>query len=341
VLINLLDNAIKYTEAGGVTLTVESQHNRLRFAVTDTGMGIPPTQLPHIFDAFYQVRNGRTFVEGSGLGLAISKRLVGLMGGTLEVKSTPGEGSVFSFDLSLSEATTTLVSADRGRRILGVAGVTRKVLVVDDDPANRQLLSDMLTPLGFDIREAGDGQAALTHATAWRPDVILMDMRMPVMDGFEATRRIRATEALPNVVILAVSASVFDHNRRQCLEAGADSFLRKPCRLEELTDLLRKHLGLEWVYGQEDSPTLVTAAPSSPFPLPESDRTMLLDLARRGDIKKLLAAADRLTQDDPRYAPVLQELRVLAKGFQVKRLCQWLEVGHPTNPSELPRSQLH
>ena len=248
VLINLLDNAIKYTTTGGVTLTVESQQNRLHFGVADTGMGILPEQLPHIFDAFYQIRNGQTFVEGTGLGLAISKRLVGLMGGTLEVRSTPGEGSVFSFALSLSEAATALVSADRGQRIIGVSGMKPKVLVVDDDPANRQLLSDMLTPLGCILREAGDGQAALTQAAAWRPDVILMDMRMPVMDGFAAIRRIRATEALRNVVILAISASVFEHNRRRCLEAGADDFLRKPCRLEELTDLLRQHLGFEWIY---------------------------------------------------------------------------------------------
>ena len=264
------------------------------------------------------------------------------MGGALEVKSTPGKGSVFSFDSVPLRRATTLVSPIRGQRILGVAGVKRKVLVVDDDPTNRQLLSDMLTPLGFDIREAGDGQAAFTHAAAWRPDVILMDMRMPVMDGFEAIRRIRATEALHTVVIFAVSASVFDHNRQQCLEAGADSFLRKPCRLEELTDLLRKHLGLEWVYEPRGFPTPATEAPSSPFPLPESARTILLDLARRGDIKRILAAADRPRPERPPLCSCsARDADVLAKGFQVKRLCQWLEVGHPTNPSELPRSQLH
>jgi CheY-like chemotaxis protein len=304
--------------------------------VADTGIGIPPAQLPHIFDAFYQVRNGQTFVEGTGLGLAISQRLVELMGGTLEVRSTPGEGSVFTFALSLPEATTALVSADRGRRIIGVSGMKPKILVVDDDPANRQLLSDMLTPLGFILWEAGDGQAALARAAAWRPDAILMDMRMPVMDGFEAIRRIRATETLRKVVILAISASAFEHNRRQCLEAGADDFLRKPCRLEELTDLLRQHLGLEWIYDQEDFRTQDTEAPPSPLLLPEAARAILLDLARRGDIKKILAEADRLDQVDPCYAPVLQEVRVLAKGFQIKRLCQFLETVHIANSSELP-----
>ncbi len=336
VLINLLDNAIKYTATGGVTLTVESHDNRLRVAVADTGMGIPPAQLPHIFDAFYQVRNGQAFVEGTGLGLAISKRLVGLMGGTLDVRSTPGEGSVFSFELSLAVVTTALVSADRGRRIISVSGMKPKVLVVDDDPANRQLLSDMLTPLGFLLQEAGDGQAALTYATAWRPNAILMDMRMQVMDGFEAIRRIRASEELRDVVILAVSASVFEHNRRQCLEAGADDFLRKPCRLEELTDLLRRHLGLEWIYDQEDSRAQEIEAPPSPLPLPESERTILLDLARRGDIKRILATADRLTQDDPRYAPVLHEVRMLAKGCEVKRLRRLLEAVQPAAASALP-----
>lgn len=338
VLINLLDNAIKYTEAGKVTLNVDAHQSRLRFRVADTGVGIPPEQLPHIFDAFYQVRHEQAFVEGAGLGLAISKRLVELMGGTLEVRSIPGEGSVFTFDLPLSEATTTLVAAHREQRILGVAGANPRVLVVDDDPANRQVLSDMLTPLGFLLREASDGQAALAQAAAWRPDVILMDMRMPVMDGFEAIRRMRATEALHKVIILAISASAFEHNRRQCLEAGADDFLRKPCRFEELTDLLRRHLGLEWIYEQENFRAQAPEASPSPLFLSEAARAILLDYARRGDIKKILAETDRLAQVDPRYASVLQEVQTLAKRFQVKRLCQFLEAVHTVNSSELPHA---
>lgn len=339
VLINLLDNAIKYTATGRVTLTVGYDHHRLRFHIEDSGIGISPEQLPHIFDAFYQIRDGQGFVEGTGLGLAISKKLVGLMGGTLEVSSTPGEGSAFWFDLPHSETATASVPASRSQRIIGVTGTKPKVLVVDDDPTSRQLLSDMLTPLGFDLREAGNGQEALTQAAAWRPDVILMDMRMPVMDGFEAIRRMRATEVLRSVVILAVSASVFEHNQQQCLDAGADDFLRKPCRFEHLADLLHRHLKVEWLYSQEDSLPRAAEVLLSPLPLPESARTLLLDLARRGDIKKILATADHLDHTDSRYAPVLQEVRTLAKGFQVKRLCHVLEAAQTSNASELLQSQ--
>jgi CheY-like chemotaxis protein len=274
-------------------------------------------------------------VEGTGLGLAISKKLVGLMGGALEVSSTPGKGSAFCFDLPHSERATMSVPTTHSQRIIGVTGTKPKVLVVDDDPASRQLLSDMLTPLGFDLREAGDGQDAFTQAVAWRPDVILMDMRMPVMDGFEAIRRIRATEALRSVIIFAVSASVFEHNRQQCLDAGADNFLHKPCRFEQLADLLRRHLKLEWLFSQEGSHAGAAEAPLSSLLLPESARTLLLDLARRGDIKRILATADSLDQTDLRYAPVLQEVRTLAKGFQVKRLCLFLEATPPVPVTNL------
>lgn len=334
VLINLLDNAIRYTQRGAVALKVGYHQDRLRFCVEDTGIGIPPEQLPHVFDAFYPIRGERAFVEGTGLGLAISKRLVGLMGGTLEVRSKPAEGSVFWFDLALPEVAAAPIPVDTGKRILGVAGMRPKVLVVDDNTDNRQLLSDMLAPLGFDLREAVDGQDALAQAAAWRPDVILMDMRMPVMDGFEAIRRIRATEALREVVVLAISASAFEHNRQQCLEAGADDFLGKPLRLEKLTDLLRLHLGLEWIYSREDPRAQETGPQPSPFLLPEPERTILLDLARRGDIKKILTEADRLEQADPRYAPFIQEVRALAEGFKVKRLCQFLEAAKTPPSSE-------
>ncbi len=334
VLINLLDSAVKYTVTGGVALKVGYHQDRLRFCVEDTGIGIPPEQLPHIFDAFYQIRDQQAFVEGTGLGLAISKRLVGLMGGTLEVRSKPVEGSAFWFHLALSEVATAPIPMDTGKRILGVAGARPKVLVVDDNTDNRQLLSDMLAPLGFEIREAVDGQDGLDQAAAWRPDVILMDMRMPVMDGFEATRRIRNMEALREVVILAISASAFEYNREQCLEAGADDFLAKPFRLEKLADLLRLHLGLEWIYGREDPRAQETGPQPSLFLLPEPERTILLDLARRGDIKGILAEAGRLEQADPRYAAFLQEVRTLAEDFKVKQLCRFLDATKAHSSSE-------
>jgi PAS domain S-box-containing protein len=326
VLTNLLDNAIKYTASGGVALKTGILEERVRFAVEDTGIGIRSEHLSEIFTVFHQVRNGRTSSEGTGLGLAICQRLVKLMGGELRVVSTPGEGSRFWFDLELPEISRTLLPR-QNEPVIVVRGEGRRVLVVEDDPASRNLFRDLLSPLGFEVFEACDGPEGLRQAQTLRPDAILMDMRIPGLDGLEATRRIRARAELRATVIIAISASAFEHNRERCLAAGCDAFLAKPFRRERLLALLSQHLRLTPVSGREslDPPTADTVKiPDARItPSPEHLRG-LLEAARRGDRRSLTEQALRVQALDDEYRPFVTEVRRLADGFQMKRLREWL-----------------
>lgn len=324
VLTNLLDNAIKYTQTGGMALKCGEHEGRLRFVVEDTGIGIGPEHLAEIFEVFHQVRDPGRYAEGTGLGLAICKRLVRLMGGELRVSSTLGMGSRFWFDLVLPPAGPVIAPASR--RIIEVEGSRRRVLVVDDEAENRELLRDILTPLGFELYEAADGEAGCTEAEALRPDAILMDMRMPRLDGLGAIRRIRAHGRLRDTIIIVISASAFEHDRAQCLEAGADDFLPKPFRRERLLDLLRTHLGLTLRYAEGATCEAPVPPPAADIVPPSAESiARFLAAARQGDIETALAEARALEASDARYAPFAAEVRRLAEGFQMKRLRQWLE----------------
>ena len=230
VLINLLGNAIKFTEQGCVTFTVNEYQDRLRFQVEDTGRGIESADLNRIFSPFQQVSPAENKAEGTGLGLSISQHLIGNMGSTLHVESQFGQGSKFWFDLPLP-----VVEGWRDPvqepAIVGYKGKKRRVLVVDDRAENRTMLYDMLTRLGFEITLAADGQEAVRRSEEVQPDIIFMDLVMPLMDGFAATRQIRQM-GLQNgfgskVVIIAVSASAFDDDADKSLAAGCDDFIAK------------------------------------------------------------------------------------------------------------------
>ncbi|MGH8650701.1 MAG: ATP-binding protein [Gammaproteobacteria bacterium] len=310
VLFNLIGNAVKFTDHGEVVFTVDALGPRLRFTVADTGRGVPPEELEQIFQAFHQGKGRVRAHEGAGLGLAISRGIVELMGGTVEVASTPGQGSRFWFDIPLPSAAAPKRAQPTAPGILvGYLGPRRRILVVDDVAEGRALLADLLEPLGFLlIAEAENGQEALRVAQGFHPDAILMDLRMPVMDGYEATRRIRAIPKLIEVVIIGVSASAFGHHKDRCLEAGANDFLPKPFPEQRLFELLARYLGLGWRY----APSATASAPeASALVLPPSEvLTRLLALAGGGDIKSLLDEAHTL---EPDYRPFAQELRALAR----------------------------
>ncbi len=272
VLINLLSNAVKFTRAGWIAVRVSSTYPAgnepessaarppavfLHFEVEDTGPGIPPQELPHLFEAFVQTSSGQKAQEGTGLGLPISRQFVRLMGGDITVNSEgiPGRGACFRFDIRAGLAETAGYPLPLPRRVIGLAPgqPDYRVLIVEDKTVNRRLLVKMLEPLGFAVREAANGQEALDVWQSWQPHLIWMDMRMPVLDGYEATQRIRSTIGGQAPVIIALTASAFEEQRAIVLSAGCDDFVRKPFRDTDLYDKMAQHLGVRFLYEEPAS----------------------------------------------------------------------------------------
>ncbi|MDJ1182475.1 ATP-binding response regulator [Roseofilum casamattae] len=268
ILINLINNALKFTKQGGISVKVthqleKQQPTTIHFAVEDTGAGIAPEELDQLFEAFTQTASGKQAQEGTGLGLSISRKFVQLMGGDIQATSRVGEGTVFSFEIQCLEVESTDVEAlSTQRRIIALEpGQPRyRLLIVDDKPVNRQLLIHLLGPLGFELQEASNGKEAVEVWEKWEPHLIWMDMRMPVMDGFEATKTIKATTKGQATAIVALTASVLEEERAVVLSAGCNDFLRKPFRDEEIFQALEKHLEVRYIY-EESGPSSKNEAP--------------------------------------------------------------------------------
>ncbi len=274
VLINLLNNAIKFTSEGGVSLQVKggkwkvSKNSAdelpgrywLHFEVQDTGAGIAAEEIHQLFEAFVQTKTGKDSQEGTGLGLAISRQFVQLMGGEITVSSQVGKGALFEFDIQvhLVEAAD-IENKKTQRRVVALEPnqPSYRLLIVDDKPLNRQLLVKLLSPLGFELREANNGKEAVDICEEWEPHLIWMDMRMPVMDGYEATKQIKTTTGGQATAIVALTASVLEEERAVILSAGCDDFMRKPFREEDIFAAMGKHLGVRYIY---EDPTEVSGA---------------------------------------------------------------------------------
>ncbi|MCP4401805.1 MAG: response regulator, partial [bacterium] len=337
ILINLLGNAVKFTEKGSVSFRIhllkeqepdEKPFLNIRFEVTDTGIGIAQEQLAEIFQPFQQVGEKRHSVEGTGLGLTISMKLIRLMKSELVVNSTLGKGSVFHFDLRVEELSGFMPQGKPKRRtVIGYSGERQRVLVVDDRKENRTLLCDMLEPMGFNIFEARNGQECIEQILEHRPDVTLLDLQMPVMNGIDTAQHIRQNHELRDNLIIAVSASVYDDDRHRSLQVGCNDFLVKPLHLNELLDLLQKHLQLDWIYADTEkaqTPEVSEAVPNDgrELCLTPDDRGSLLKFASSGRVKPLLKHLDAM---DPQYQPLIEELRQLAKNFQLQTIVKRLQ----------------
>ncbi|WP_318698850.1 MULTISPECIES: ATP-binding protein [unclassified Roseofilum] len=273
ILINLINNALKFTSEGGICIrpTHQSLTNNqgitVHFEIEDTGPGIAPEELDQLFEAFSQTASGKYAQEGTGLGLSISRKFVQLMGGEMHVKSKLGAGTVFSFELKVEEvAESEIESKNIQRRIIALEpGQPRyRILIVDDKSVNRQLLIHLLNPLGFELQQASNGKEAIEIWEQWQPHLIWMDMRMPVMDGFEATQKIKATTQGQATAIIALTASVLEEERAVVLSAGCDDFLRKPFREEQIFKVMEEHLGVGYVYEEpvfliENKPSILEA----------------------------------------------------------------------------------
>lgn len=316
VLDNLLGNAVKFTDRGEVRLEVRAVGSgRIHFEVSDTGRGISTDDLRGLFVPFTQVRHmADTPERGTGLGLAIAQRLVALMGGELRVASTVGKGSRFWFELELADASAVrpLVDTRPRRRLIGYDGPRRRVLAVDDVEANRLLFRDLLEPLGFDVTLAASAQEAIALLDPVPPDLLLLDLRLPVMDGFALARMLRANPRFQDMRILAASASVFGHDHGEALEAGCDGFISKPFLPDDFFSRVGELLGLAW-----------REAPSTREVTTEALSHELLaavqEAARLGDIVALREAFTHLRRRHP-LAAAVDEIERAIDAFDIRRV---------------------
>ena len=337
VLINLLGNAVKFTHTGGVILRVwtkdkSSTVNRrmsLVFEVKDTGVGIAPDELDAVFDTFVQTTSGRESRQGTGLGLPISRRYVQTMGGELNVTSEPGRGTSFQFDLPVEvvQAADT-EQAQLECRIVGLepGQPAYRLLIVEDIKASRQLLVKLLRLTGFDVRTASNGQQAVEIWEKWRPHFIFMDMRMPVMDGKEATRHIKAQPGGQETVIVALTASAFEEDKAEVLALGCNDFVRKPFREMEIFDVLVKHLDVRFVYEGTDverkDREIDTLDPTALAKMPSDWMAALRQATREGDLARMLALIEQVQEHD---AALAEGLAHLAHNFEYDAILELIQ----------------
>jgi CHASE2 domain-containing sensor protein/nitrogen-specific signal transduction histidine kinase/FixJ family two-component response regulator len=339
ILLNLIGNAIKFTEFGRVLFQVKvvDSHlktQKLRFEIIDTGVGMTQPQQDKIFLPFEQVGDKKKQIEGTGLGLAISSKLAEIMGSKIKLESNLGTGSKFWLDLDLVISNEWLkpVPISPIKNIIGIRGQAKKILIVDDQWDNRSIIVNLLESIGFNCYEACNGQDALMQTEQIQPDLIISDLAMPVMDGFEFARAIKNHPDLQKIVIIISSASVFEADRNNSLAAGGDDFLAKPVQLHTLLSLLEKHLKIEFIYASNASekdtiqnqnsnnlhPSIIT------YP-PVEEINKLLDLAKRGNLKGIQLILDTIEKENQSYTPFVIAIRELADNFQIKKIKEYIQ----------------
>lgn len=322
VLVNLISNAVKFTREGNVIVKVSaSQENQLNFSITDTGPGIAPGDLDRLFDPFAQTQTGKDAHEGTGLGLSISQKFVNLMGGKIRVDNQLKSGCVFKFDINIQKGQSHRIAQTRPKhQVIGLAtkgdGTNQnsyRILIVDDITSNRKVLSALLAPLGLDVKEAENGQEALSIYDEWQPDLIWLDMRMPDMDGYEVIRQIKNDSQKKWPFIVSISASAFEEDRQKAFETGCDGFVCKPFKANEIFEEMQKLLQLQYIYADQDS-----ANNSYETKKQELTAKMLEALSDdwKSNMKKALEHID-LNRIDVLIALVREHDVVLANIFQV------------------------
>ena len=342
VLVNLLGNAIKFTQQGGIILRAgtlggsglvelgrekEIDNACLVFEVQDTGQGIAPEELDTLFEAFVQTETGRKSQQGTGLGLAISRQFVRLMGGDISVSSTLNQGTVFRFDVPVSLACLGAdIDKQEKSRAIGLAPQQPRprILVVEDRAENRQLLVNLLTMLGFEVCQADNGQEALTLWSSWSPHLILMDMRMPVMTGYEVSKQIKADPKGRDTVIIALTASAFAQERNAILAAGCDDFICKPFRENVLLDKIGEYLQVCYLYennelssSSELAPLNKILTPSALAEMPSEWITQLYHFATAADGEQIFSLLEQIPDSS---APLAEALADLVNNFYFDRI---------------------
>lgn len=377
ILLNLVGNAIKFTEQGWVCLRVglcpigettapfphpsevwqrvnPATLTWLQFEVEDTGMGIPEAALDKIFEPFHQIHHRNTVPEGTGLGLTISRKYIELMGGDISVRSTPGQGSTFWIRLPVQpvrpRGCPSLPSSGKELVAMSPYLVHYRVLLVDDALTNRKVLMKILQPLGCSIAEATNGQEAVTIWERWRPHLVVMDIRMPIMDGYEATRQIRLREAAETqelgdrvgpqrTCIIALTADILESDRSTCLEVGCDDMLAKPLKQSAFFNLLAQHLNLHLPTVQPTTATPYTAPIATRLPLNQFHQILAVQPPSwQQDLYHATVCCDdtqiqRLLQTLPPEGQIIADvLKPLLYDFRFDQILQLLQSSLSTAP---------
>jgi CheY-like chemotaxis protein len=333
ILVNLLDNAIKYTKHGGVTLRLGTKENeipRLLIEVEDSGIGIIPEDQKHIFEPFVQLGE-HGVAKGTGLGLTITRQFVEMMGGSITMESTPGKGSLFRVVMPMKEAQESDISkpaqVDKGE-VTGLAPgqPEYRILIVEDQRDNQLLLARMMEFVGFQIKLAENGKQAVELFQSWHPHFIWMDRRMPVMDGMEATECVRELPGGKDVKIVAVTASAFAEERSAMIEIGMDDYVRKPYLANEIYDCMAKHLGVKYLYEgvSESQEQDVTITPEMLQGLPEKLRSDLIEALESLDREHIDAA---IRQVGIHNQTLEMNLNQLASNFDYPAILEALSKG--------------
>ncbi len=337
VLLNLLSNSIKFTNKGSVTFEVfpitstktqgsQSKPNTVRFKVSDTGIGIPEDKLEEVFSAFTQVKQSNGSEEGTGLGLSISRQIVQLMGGDIQVESTQNKGSVFWFDIKLKEVskdeeTEQIVPAN----ISGYKGDRKNILVVEDNQESRAFLVDLLSPLNFNVHEASNGREGIDLAIKHKPDMIFMDLKMPVMGGLEAIRQIKKLPDLNHIKIVIVSSSASEQKKKESLNSGANDFIAKPVQLEELFEKIAFHLNLVWEYKEKPKPISKRKIQEEMIVYPSKETLKkLYEYANNYEYTSLEEELIIIKKEDNRFLPFAEKIHNLAEDYRMDTIIELL-----------------
>jgi len=318
ILLNLLNNSIKFTDSGSIQLRVfvnKSASKKLDIEIEDTGIGIPKKDMISIFNSFSRISHDRYGIEGSGLGLAISKKLIDLMGGNISIDSKDGHGSIFRFSIQYEEVNQHFpASASQRNSIISVDKNWQhiQILVVEDKWENRLVLKNLLLQVGFNVIEASDGQKAIEQYLRYRPSLIFMDIRMPIMSGIEATQKIRRLPQGKKVKIIAITAHAFEEFKEDILAVGCDDLIRKPYRKTDLFDSIKKHVGVTFVSERkkrdDDSDTVAIPQPEDVAVLSENIIRKLKKAAIDLDVKEFESIIEEIRPKFPKIATAFLKL---------------------------------
>jgi len=326
VLINLLSNAIKFTDAGQVTFRANYRYQVAEFEIEDTGIGIHKGDLERIFQPFEHARTARAMaMVGTGLGLTITKLLTNVMGGNITVRSDVGKGSTFCVKMFLSEVSRPRIASTMEDRVRGYGGPRQTVLAVDDNEVQRDLIRELLTPLGFNVVTAASGRECLLAAERDKPNLILLDVAMPEMDGWDVAQRLRRPSR-ERAAIVMLSANPVDPSRLADGERLYDDYLMKPIDLRQLLKTLHALLNIEWIYETPDAPASPVPDPSMPIVVPaKRDINELISLGEIGHVRRIHEKLTDLEGSSPDYSRFVTQMRAFVNAFDLKRYLAALE----------------